>query len=164
MATANIINRNLPRAIFVSTLSANVNDVTGDGTIYKVICNTENVDTTNSYDYTTGIYTIPYSGLYSFAYNLVYANYNVLGATRFQTYLVIDGKNYSITSLPTRTGIFNFYSINAWIQVAGNIIIPLTTGQTVYLAVQGIGGALLDNLIGVNGNYACTQFSGFSIY
>ena len=51
---------------FRAYLSANVNNVTGDGTVYTLICNTVLFDQQSNYNNSTGIFTAPVTGKYSF--------------------------------------------------------------------------------------------------
>jgi hypothetical protein len=51
---------------FSANKSANTNNVTGDGTTYTLICNTEIYDQGANYNTTTGVFTAPVTGRYSF--------------------------------------------------------------------------------------------------
>ena len=51
---------------FVAKTSGNISNVTGDGTVYTIIYDTVTSDQANNYDNTTGIFTAPVTGLYSF--------------------------------------------------------------------------------------------------
>lgn len=50
--------------LFSAIKSAVTTDVTGDGTTYSVICDTEIVDRNSNYDNTTGTFTAPVDGFY----------------------------------------------------------------------------------------------------
>jgi C1q domain-containing protein len=51
---------------FFATLSADVTDATGDGTQYNVLWNTEALDQGSDFNTSTGTFTAPVTGLYSF--------------------------------------------------------------------------------------------------
>ena len=50
-----------------SAYNANpINNVTGDGTVYDLILPLEDFDIAGNYDHSTGIFTVPYTGIYQF--------------------------------------------------------------------------------------------------
>ena len=50
---------------FMAFLSGSINNVTGDGTAYAIICDTEAFDQGGDYDNSTGVFTAPVTGRYS---------------------------------------------------------------------------------------------------
>jgi len=66
----NIARINTAQPAFSAYLSTTVSNVTGDGTLYTVVCDTEINDQDASYDHTTGIFTAKVAGLYDFDLNL----------------------------------------------------------------------------------------------
>lgn len=64
---------------FAAYLSASTtNDVTGDGTVYTVICNTENGDQQSNYNSGTGTFTCPTTGLYLYTWYVTLQNLDVV--------------------------------------------------------------------------------------
>lgn len=51
---------------FAAYVETQVNNVTGDGTVYTIIYDTEWFDLNNDFDLTTGIFTVPFDGIYQF--------------------------------------------------------------------------------------------------
>lgn len=76
---------------FAAYLSASTsNDVTGDGTVYTVICNTENGDQQGNYDNATGTFTCPTTGVYLFTWYVTLQN---LDAGHTSGYNHVSGSN-----------------------------------------------------------------------
>ena len=90
------VNATLPA--FLAYASASKDTVTGDGTAYTVLFDTEVFDQANNYDPATGIFTAPVTGRYQFSMS---ALLNHIAAEN--TYLEID----FVTS--NRTYYFNDY-------------------------------------------------------
>jgi len=67
MATNNVIN--LGRYSFSAYLNTTASAVTGDGTLYSVICDTAEFNEGSCYNVMTGIYTAPIDGNYCFIFN-----------------------------------------------------------------------------------------------
>jgi hypothetical protein len=55
---------------FSATKSANTTNVTGIGTVYTVICDTETYDTLGNYNNATGTFTAPIDGKYEFIFKV----------------------------------------------------------------------------------------------
>lgn len=53
--------------LFAAYNSASDLNVTGDGTVYTIICNTEQFDVGSNYNNSTGVFTAPVTGKYQFA-------------------------------------------------------------------------------------------------
>lgn len=72
---------------FSAVQSANITNVTGDGTVYTVICNTEIFDIGNNYNNATGIFTAPVTGKYQFIGNVWFGNIGAgnQGSVQIQT-------------------------------------------------------------------------------
>ena len=67
MATNNAINQIWPMPAFYATLSAPVLNVTGDGSDYTLIADTELYDYGANYNNGTGTFVAPVAGLYQFS-------------------------------------------------------------------------------------------------
>jgi len=55
---------NTGQPAFYAKVSADINNVTGDGTVYNVIFDTDVQDNTSMYNHTTGVFTVPVTGFY----------------------------------------------------------------------------------------------------
>jgi hypothetical protein len=73
LGTANILRATTAGEItnplqpaFFATISADIVDVTGDGTQYNILWNTEALDQNSDFDTTTGTFTAPVTGVYAF--------------------------------------------------------------------------------------------------
>lgn len=120
---------------FLAYRSANVANVTGDGTNYTAIFDVEQFDTASSYDNTTGTFTAPVSGIYNFSCSLMAANVQASNTAMFLDYKINAG-------LGSETNWRFFQANSANIQTtgipdlklcgaSGSITISLTAGDTV---------------------------------
>ena len=82
------------KSMFQARPSANLNNVTGNGTIYTVIFGTEIFDTQSEYDTATGLFTAAKTGKYQFSVGLVLSG--MTGATFLNIRLVTSNRSYDI--------------------------------------------------------------------
>lgn len=135
--------------------SAFIMNATGDGTLYTVLCNNIIIDNGEAYNGSTGIFTAPLTGMYSFTTALSLANLT----TSFNNYYAYFHQTGSIT---------NDYSIiygNLESLIGtGNVIhwngasdIYLVAGDQVSLVVQVSGST---KTVFIGGGLTATNFSG----
>ncbi len=162
MATNNIVNKTAPFPCFSAFLSTGVNNVTGDGYVYKIICTEERTDTTNSYDNSTGIYLTPIKGNYSFYYSILFqAGLGTFDfADYFDAYIEIDGTRYAVNTIIGRGRQNNFYGANAYLTMGSNCTLSLDAEKSVSLYFVGYDGIRAHGIIG-GGN---TSFSGYCLF
>lgn len=84
---------NSAQPCFCAILSTTQSNVTGDGTLYTIIFDTERFDRGSNYNNTTGIFTAPVTGIYHFSAYALYqdctsnANTEIRLVTTAKTYL-----------------------------------------------------------------------------
>ncbi len=150
-------NANLPA--FQAYLSANTGGITGDGTVATIICDTEVYDIGNIYNNSTGIFTAPTTGLYSFDCILYAAPYTA-SHTFQQFFLTIS------------TGvIYYFLQINPFATVtgatagafSGSMTLQMTAGNTAQMQFNvGTGTKTVVAGGSITANQRCV-FSGVLI-
>ncbi len=136
------------RPLFSAFNSVTDTNVTGDGTAFTIICDTEVFDVNSNYDNTTGIFTAPVNGRYLLVAGVDGRDYGA-GHTISQVNLVTSNRTYtlhyedgSITSTPgnvlRRNG-----SVIADMDAADTASVQFTVfGSTLTIDVFGTGGAM----------------------
>ena len=123
---------------FSAYQSAPTGNVTGDNTIVNIICDAELYDDGGNYDPITGLYTIPFDGLFIFSQTVAFLG----GDINTSGYITLwDSNGYSIRAFqdsPTP-----FAGANTLIYSA-NIIAPYTAGQTIRVAA--LAGGITQNV------------------
>jgi hypothetical protein len=148
-------NYNTVQPAFSAYLSASTaNNVTGDGTGYQIIFDTEVFDQGANYNNATGVFTAPIAGKYLFTFYCFLQNLTT--SHNFEQMLIItSNRNYS----------GNYINI-ANVQVGGSNFLQLTmsafadmdAADTAYCQIQ-VGGSTLT--VGVFGNAQMnTAFTG----
>lgn len=138
---------------FSAYLSANIANVTGDGTNYAIPFNTTSLDTASAFNTSTGVYTFPYSGLWMITGS--YFLYN-LGPAHGQLYGSII-----LTAGSQNTYIANPYNMSAVgsteLQVPFTVLVNVSSGDTAYLDFEVAGGT---KTVGAGGGSGGMSFSG----
>jgi len=150
------INENgLLKPSFSAYLSSTQNNVTGDGTTYQVICDTEIFDQAANYNNATGIFTAPITGKYLFVAGVFITNMN----TQTSMTLTIEATSGSYLS---KNG---FQAGNSGEGIYFTAIIPMTAGDTAYMTTQsaGGGGGKTNAVVGQANPFA-TYFQGGILY
>jgi hypothetical protein len=151
------IATNTNQPAFYAYLSSSAGSVTGDGTFYRVICDTVLTNQGSYYNNSTGLFTAPVTGLYSFTATIAFS-----GLTSQTNATVV----FEVGSQTVYTTILN-PSVNSGGVLAFNCGIgpyPVTATTTVAFEVQVSGGAKTVNVFGdpaVDGLF--TQFGGYLV-
>ena len=138
---------------YVSTTQANA---TGDGFTYQVIFDTANVNVGSNYDTATGFFTAPATGLYLFSCSVALTGLS----TQTEATLIFHS-----TAVDYYTAIINPVSVNVGGVLAFNTSIGpinMSSGDTMSVEIQVVGGARAVNIFGLTGPYY-SYFSGNQI-
>jgi len=139
---------------FLAHVSASVPNVTGNAAAYTIIFDTEDQDVSNNFNNTTGVFTAPVTGNYSFSTNV---RMNAIGAGMSTAYLSLI-----TTSRTIRFGEVNPVSVEAastLLGLGGSAICPMTAGDTAKIQVVISGGG--GDTAGVGGSSVLiSSFSG----
>ena len=140
-------------------------NVTGDDTIYLVQFDTELFDEHADYDHTTGIFTAPQTGHYSFNAQIGYKA-DATGADQVSLKIFNDtiGVSYNGDVFPTRNQAVGFYGKDDVISYQIKVSIPATAGNQISVKVQGGNNAKADDIIGVASGSIYTYFSGYLLF
>lgn len=139
---------------FSAYLSANATDVTGNGTVYKVICDTATKNQpTTPYNTATGVFTAPADGTYLFIGHVSIFDF----ATATDAYVQIDTTAQTFVGdqfVPSGSGSNGLSCV---------CLAPMTAGQTAQMdvVVNGIGADTAD--VGGSAS-AVTYFAGFLLF
>ena len=121
---------NLPlQSAFLATAGAKAN-VTGDGTVYTMIYETEIFDQNADYDPTTGVFTAPVTGKYWLSANV--RPYDAL-AQQFEVKLVTSNRTYVVAEGSTFSGSFGSFT--------GTFLCDMDAGDTAYVTFTQFNGA-----------------------
>lgn len=143
----------LPRALFMARKSASSLNVTGNGTVVDVVFDAEQRDAGANYDATTGIFTAPRPGWYSFAAQVLLAD---------KSAAMIRADVRIVTTSLTFTNTATVSVSSDYPEQALSISVPrvwLEAGETAKVQVMASGGA--GNTADIVGDsIAYTYFSG----
>lgn len=139
------------QSAFLSFNSASDLNVTGDGTVYQIICNTEVYDQNSDYDGTTGIFTAPITAKYHFA-----ASISLLQLTTSSTivygYFIASNRQatmYRVSGINIATG--------GILIMNGQCFMDMDVADTITMNVQASG---ITKVVDVQGANLNTSFGG----
>lgn len=144
------------RTIFSANLSAPQSNVTGDGTLYTVVCDNVLVNTGSAYNNTTGVFTAPVTGTYQFSATLTLLNIGALHGVAF--FYVVNG---SFGNVIGWNGNPFAVADSGQVTLNGSVSVHLTSGQTAAMKILVSGSTKTVQVYGVSGNE--TYFSGYLV-
>jgi len=141
---------------FRATLSADPTNVTGAGTAYTIVFNTEAFDQNSDFDATTGIFTAPVTGIYHF--DVTIFMYGIVAATAIDI-TIRNSAGTTIGQLSRTAGLALSSATNYAGSWSATLLIASAGTAKVVLAVSGEAGDVIDILSGSNQ----TSFSGYLV-
>jgi len=148
-------NYNTVQPAFLAVLSSSVSNVTGDGTEYTVIFDQEKFDQASNYNNTTGVFTAPITGKYSFSSIQIIASLTA-SFTNYAAFLLTTAMKYQLAGINPGAVRSNFNSF----ALPQTILVNMTAGDTAYVTLLVSGSTKTIQLIGNNVAPQGTYFSG----
>ena len=150
-------NAGVTTCIFSAYNSSTDSNVTGDGTLYTVIFDTELVDSASAYNNATGIFTAPTTGNYMFSTSLridgLLSGHTEGGG--FFTGSARDNRFY--------VGNLGAFAASGVIDFSGSFIIPMTAGDTMSVQFYAANATKVVDVVGNASPNIWTIFSGYLI-
>jgi hypothetical protein len=155
MATNNAINYDKIVPTFFSYVALDVNNVTGDGTVYDCIFGALNFNINLNYDVATGLFTVTRPGQYFFGTNI--AVRNTTGLSSIEVLLVTTPGTYQLskfncTTMTTSADVMT---------VSGYSEVKLSAGETAKIQLVVSGGGKVVDLLGQSGFSQRSNFYGY---
>jgi hypothetical protein len=140
------------RASFLAYLTTTIPNITGDGTIFTCLLDTEAFDNGGNFDLATGTFTAPVTGIYRFE-----AGVTLSGGTSLSSPFIY----LNTTSKSFRTGMATRGASIGVAQAVSSVTTNMTAGDTIFVQVSATdSGGKIDDLTGVVGANVQTWFSG----
>ena len=145
------------QSAFSAYLSSTASNVTGDGTVYTIICDTKSFDLNSDYNNTTGLFTAPVTGKYCILMT-TFMTVEAAGGSTMRMQPIIGGDNFYVPYAPARKEITNLYGPNTNLTMFLSIIRDLDAADTVVFAVRSFGGTKINDI------YGGSIYTVFSVY
>jgi len=140
---------------FNAYLSTNQPNVTGDGTVYTIIFDTELFDQGSNYNNATGTFTAPVAGKYQFN---VTVDLIATTATGGFINLVTTSRSYRLVAVkPSNVG-----TAGGDTGLSGSIIVNMSANDTATVTAQATGTTKISAVYGTS-TPSVTSFSGFLV-
>ena len=154
------INSNAPsvKSSFNAYLSTTQTNVTGDNTDYPLVCDVVTVNVNSNYDSSTGVYTIPASGTYSFCVSVGIDNFtNLFSYALCTVFNAEQNKHYTMFSVGPGAA-----NPSGGMTVTGSVILYAVAGQHISFDIQVQGPTKTIDVLGLGfaGAYIQTCVSG----
>lgn len=160
-------NANSPNLTgFSAYVGSAITNVTGDGTEYDVVFDTEIFDTGGNYNNTTGVYTVPVDGKYFFGGKVDLRVDSGSGGTCYNSYIIASAGSPARTpgiAIPTRRRASNYYGYNEDISSSCQAILDLSAGDTVKFTIVSFGGSKVDDIPAPAAGERSSYFFGYLI-
>lgn len=144
---------------FMAYLSSTATDVTGDGTYYKIIPDTELWDVGSNYDNTTGVFTAPYTSLYQFVGGITYGGL-AAGNTIIDSEFINSALSSEYVSIINING-GTARDANNQLTFSKTAMLYLTASDTVCLSARAFSTTKVVDIIG--GATVSTYFGAFLV-
>lgn len=130
------------RPLFSAYLSAAVNDVTGDGTVYTIVFDTEIFDRNSDFDIATGIFTAPVDGYYLLIAGCYMDEIDV-AHNDVDFRIVTSNRSYRLL----RGHPYNMARIGDDLQINGSAIADMDAADTATVSIDVDGGAKVVDIL-----------------
>jgi hypothetical protein len=142
---------------FSAYLTGTQSDVTGDATLYTVVCDATYVNLGSGYNTGTGVFTAPTAGNYQFN-TTVYLE----GLTIAHTEGIIFLRG-SLKDLRVNTNNYGVVAQAGTNAVSGSFFVTMAAGETLFVTAYAANGAKVVDVVGAPLPDLRTVFSGYLV-
>lgn len=143
---------NSAQPVFTAFLSTNPSNVTGDATVYSIIFDTADINQGTYYNTSTGIFTAPVTGTYSFTFTVTFSslgsghtNANLTFNSTLHNYNLVSGNPFAM-------------SASGFLAWSGAVLAKMALNDTAKITVNVNNST---KTVGLTNNF--TTFQGFLI-